>query len=71
MESVQVYVRGMKTNQCKLSVVNNLSRLQGIITVKVDMDNDMVTLTGDGIDLTKVKSTVEGIGYLYEELNKN
>jgi copper chaperone CopZ len=66
MATVQIFVHGMHCNNCKMRVENNLSRIQGIETVDVDLDKETVTLTGDEIDLEKVKSTVENIGYKYE-----
>ncbi len=70
MESIQFFVRGMNCNRCKKNVENNLSRLQDIQNVKVDLDKNRVTLTGYDIDLLKVQYAVESIGYGYEEIQK-
>jgi uncharacterized protein len=64
--STNVIVRGMTCNHCKMNVENNLSKLEGIESVKVDLDKDLVALTGDNINLEKVKQTVESIGYKFE-----
>ncbi len=70
MESIQFFVRGMNCNRCKKNVENNLSRLPDIQNVKVELDKDLVTMTGNDIDLQKVKYVVESIGYRYEEIQK-
>ncbi|MBN1117089.1 MAG: permease [Bacteroidales bacterium] len=68
MGDIKVFVRGMNCNHCKMSVETNLSKLDGINGVEVDLEREQVTLSGDNIDLNKVKTTVESIGYKFEEM---
>ncbi|MBN2486516.1 MAG: permease [Bacteroidales bacterium] len=70
MGDMKIFVRGMNCNHCKTSVENNLSKLDGIESVSVDLDSETVSLKGKNIDWAKVKATVEGIGYRYEEIGK-
>lgn len=65
MEEKTVQVKGMTCNHCKANVEKNLSSIEGIKGIEVDLATSKVRLTGDQIDLNKVKSTVEGIGYEY------
>jgi uncharacterized membrane protein YraQ (UPF0718 family)/copper chaperone CopZ len=68
MENIEIIVNGMTCNHCKHNVELNLAKLEGISTVSVNLENQEVTLTGTGINLDKVKETVEGIGYTYQGL---
>jgi len=63
---VKVFVRGMNCNHCKNTVETNLLKLEGIESVKVNLDTETVLLAGNNIDLNKVKSTVESLGYKFE-----
>lgn len=65
---IKVFVHGMNCNHCKMNVETNLSKLEGINGIEVDLDTEQVTLKGDNIDLNKVKAIVESIGYKYEEI---
>ncbi len=66
VNEIKVFVRGMNCNHCKMSVENNLKGLEGVETVNADVEHEIVTLTGENVDLGKVKETVEGIGYTYD-----
>ena len=66
MTEKTVKVNGMTCNHCKANVHNNLSTIEGIENIDIDLESGKVTMTGDEIDLTVVKSKVEGIGYEYE-----
>jgi len=55
----------MSCNHCKMSVESNLKKLESVDNSIADVDNGTVILTGDHIDLEKVKETVESIGYIY------
>jgi hypothetical protein len=67
MSDIKVFVRGMNCNHCKMNVETNLAKLEGIEGVTVDLDSETAILKGKNIDLAKVKSTVESIGYKFEE----
>jgi uncharacterized protein len=66
MNTIKVYVRGMTCSHCKMNVETNLKKISGIDTTAADLDSQVVTITGDNIDLTKVKETVESIGYKFD-----
>jgi uncharacterized membrane protein YraQ (UPF0718 family)/copper chaperone CopZ len=66
MSEIKVFVRGMSCNHCKMSVENNLKKLDGIENIVADVDKQVVTMTGENIDLERVKNVVEGIGYVYD-----
>jgi copper chaperone CopZ len=60
-----VKVSGMTCNHCKTNVEKNLSTIEGIEQIEVDLPSSSVRIKGDHIDLKKIKDTVEGIGYEY------
>lgn len=66
MNSIKVYVRGMTCSHCKMNVETNLKKINGIDNSFADLDSQTVTITGNNIDLNKVKETVEGIGYKFD-----
>lgn len=66
MNEIKIHVRGMNCNHCKMSVENNLKGLEGVETINADVDQEVVTITGENVDLDKVKETVESIGYKYD-----
>jgi uncharacterized protein len=66
MNKINVYVRGMTCSHCKMSVETNLKKISGIKDTIADLDSQVVTITGENIDLNQVKDTVEGIGYKFD-----
>jgi copper chaperone CopZ len=66
MQQVKVNVRGMNCNHCKINVETGLKKLPGIEVALADIVNGEVTLKGSQIDLARVKSIVENLGYLYD-----
>jgi uncharacterized protein len=66
MNEKTVKVSGMTCNHCKTNVHNNLSAIAGIENIEIDLESGKVKMTGEDIDLEKVKSKVESIGYEYK-----
>jgi len=66
MAEKTVKVSGMTCNHCKANVQNNLSTIQGVENIEIDLESGKVKMTGDEIDLNEVKSKVESIGYQYD-----
>ena len=46
-----------------MNVEKNLGALEGIERIEVDLSSSSVRITGDRIDLDKIKTAVEEIGY--------
>jgi uncharacterized protein len=66
MNEIKVFVRGMTCNHCKMSVETNLKKIEGIENIVANLENETVTITGEKVNLDKVKETVESIGYKYD-----
>jgi uncharacterized membrane protein YraQ (UPF0718 family)/copper chaperone CopZ len=60
-----IKVQGMTCNHCKANVENNLRNLDFITDVKIDLPSGIIELDGNNIDLEKVKSTINELGYKY------
>ncbi|KAF0237073.1 MAG: heavy metal-associated domain-containing [Prolixibacteraceae bacterium] len=63
VEGITVKVTGMTCSHCEATVKRNLEALAGITNVIADNKSNTVKITGAGINLEKVKSTVNGLGY--------
>ena len=59
-------VDGMTCNHCKSSVETNLSKLDTIESVSVDLANKVVHIKGQNIDNSIIESTVTGLGYDFQ-----
>jgi uncharacterized membrane protein YraQ (UPF0718 family)/copper chaperone CopZ len=68
MNKMKIIVKGMTCSHCKMSIERNLSKIEGIEEVLADVDRDEVAIKGKNIDLEKVKSVIEDIGYQYAGL---
>lgn len=66
MTEKTIKVSGMTCNHCKANVENNLSALEGIENIEIDLESGKVKMAGDDIDLGVVKNKVESIGYQYD-----
>ena len=62
-DGITVKVTGMTCSHCEATVKRNLEALNGITTVIADNKSNTVKITGSDIDLEKVKTTVNGLGY--------
>lgn len=60
-----IVVKGMDCNHCKMNVEKNLKGLEGVEEVFADLNTSKVSIQGQNIDLEKIKTTVEGLGYEY------
>jgi len=60
-----IIVEGMTCKNCKVHVEKAIKELSGIDDVIVDLANGQVRVSGDEIDLNKVKQSVEEAGYNY------
>jgi len=63
VEGITVKVTGMTCSHCEATVKKNLETLKGITNVIADNKSNTVKITGSDINLEKVKTTVNGLGY--------
>ncbi len=65
MISKKILVKGMTCNHCKQNVENRIKTIEGIEKVHVDLSTGKVSISGKQIDLNRIKSGIESIGYDY------
>ncbi len=65
MNNVTVKIEGMTCNHCKANVENKISSIKGISEVQVDLAGSQAKITGEDLDLEKIRAEVESIGYKY------
>jgi copper chaperone CopZ len=63
LEGITVTVTGMTCSHCEATVKRNLEALTGISNVVADNKTNTVKIMGSGINLEKVKTTINGLGY--------
>jgi len=62
-----IHVGGMSCNHCKQNVENSIKSVNGVDDVIVDLATGKVSISGKDVDLIKVKTGIESIGYKYSE----
>ena len=65
MKNIKIIVKGMTCNHCESTVENNIRSLEGIENAKADLVSERVTVSGENIDLERIKEKVESLGYKY------
>ncbi len=65
MNEKQITVNGMNCNHCKNSVEKNLSQIEGISSVKVDLEQKTALIEGVNINLDTIKNEIEKLGFDY------
>jgi len=61
----KIQVQGLTCPHCKANVENGLKKLEGIETAVADLKSGVVEISGSEIDLEKVKTSIEGGGYIF------
>ena len=66
MTYLTIKIEGMTCNHCKNSVENNLKSIYGIEQVNVNLANSRAAIKGENIDLKKIESCINSLGYKYK-----
>jgi uncharacterized membrane protein YraQ (UPF0718 family)/copper chaperone CopZ len=59
-------VEGMTCNHCKATVENGIGRIPSILHVVADPDKNLVTVEADNVTESKIRETIEGLGYSFK-----
>jgi len=62
-ETVTYTVPALHCGHCKASVTEELSALEGVEAVDVDLDTKLVVVTGSGLDDSALRAAIEEAGY--------
>jgi len=63
MDSKKIMVKGMTCNHCKQNVEDKIKSYEGINEATADLITGKVVISGNQIDLNKIKSGIDSIGY--------
>lgn len=63
MSETSYRVEGMTCEHCVQTVTREVTRIDGVDAVKVDLAAGQVTVAGTGYDDAVVRSAIEGAGY--------
>jgi copper chaperone len=56
-------VVGMATDCCVQSITREITGVQGVAAVRVDLGNGQVTVLGDGYDDAAIRAAIDEAGY--------
>lgn len=56
-------VPGMSCGHCEAAVVEEVSAIDGVTSVAVDLETKQVDVTGDGLDDAAIRAAIEDAGY--------
>ena len=62
-ETVSYTVPGMHCGHCKRAVSEELTALEGVDSVDVDLDTKRVTVVGSGLEDAKLRAAIDEAGY--------
>ena len=60
---IRLTVPGMSCGHCRAAVAEEVSGVQGVDSVDVDLDTKVVTVKGEGLDPSPLRAAVESAGY--------
>lgn len=63
METLSYTVPGMSCGHCKEAVTEEVSKVDGVTEVDVDLDTKLVLVSGDGMDDSALRAAIEEAGY--------
>ena len=62
-ETITYTVPALHCGHCKASVTEELSEVEGVEGVDVDLDTKLVAVTGNGLDDAALRAAIEEAGY--------
>jgi copper chaperone len=64
MSTTTYHVTGMTCGHCAQAVTTEVSAIEGVTDVAVDVDAGTVVVTGDGVSEQAVREAVDEAGYV-------
>lgn len=61
-----IQVEGMTCNHCRMTVEKNISALEGVEEVNVDLNTGHVKIGGNGINLESIAGRIRELGYIFK-----
>jgi copper chaperone CopZ len=63
MQTLLFSVPGISCGHCRTAITAEVTRIAGVRAVDVDLDDKVVTVTGDGVDDAAVRDAIDEAGY--------
>jgi copper chaperone len=64
MTELAFTVPGMSCGHCEAAVKEEVSALEGVESVDVDLATKLVVVRGDGLDATAIRAAIDEAGYV-------
>jgi copper chaperone len=62
-ETIAYTVPGMTCDPCNASVTRELTAVQGVAAVEIDLEAKLVTVSGNGLDDSTLREAIDDAGY--------
>lgn len=62
-ESTTYAVPGMSCGHCREAVSREVGAVAGVVSVDVDLDSKLVTVTGENLDDAALRAAIDEAGY--------
>jgi copper chaperone len=63
IETLTYRVDGMTCSHCTVAVTEEVAKVAGVAAVEVDLDTNVVRVSGDGVDEAAVFAAIDEAGY--------
>jgi len=63
MQTLLYSVPGISCGHCRTAITGEVNRIAGVSAVDVDLEDKLVTVTGDGVDDAAVRDAIDEAGY--------
>ncbi len=69
MKTQEIFVENIKCGGCMTSIKNALEKINGVVKVEINKDEEKISLTGDQYQLSEVIDSLNSMGYPQKEEN--
>lgn len=63
MQTTSYSVPGISCGHCRTAITGEVTKIDGVRTVAVDLEQKVVTVTGDGVEDASVRDAIDEAGY--------
>ena len=63
MQTLIYTVPGISCGHCRTAITGEVTTVAGVSAVDVDLEDKLVTVTGDGVDDAAVREAIDEAGY--------
>jgi copper chaperone CopZ len=63
MQTLLYAVPGISCDHCRAAITAEVTQVAGVSAVDVDLQDKLVTVTGDGVDDAAIRDAIDEAGY--------